>query len=540
MKNTKIHAFTAVVNSLHVKQDSIEHKTVNIIRTRRFASIAGLVLAVVLVAAVLATTWQGSLSPSLNQSEGEQLFQQAKTLESQGNFTQAGELYWQALPLLQAENSSYAQQCREGAERIAFFQWTYPYTTEQVKAYLSEFFPEVSEQQINAWVSSGEIEHCTWDGVDHFYSDAASNLRFSHIALLQANSTVEESYRDLLLSFDTSPANSSQPYHNPVTYQATHTLAVPRQELPATGLLQVWFPLPINNGPQTVVIESITPDTYVKQSPSVDQDIGLLYMEVPLEQLQDDLNIQIKFSFIHYQQSFLIDPDNVGTYDKTSNLYQQYTRSYGNTEITPAIQDLAQQIVGDETNPYLSARKIYDYIVNNVTYAYMPHMIMWPRTSQTESTYVHQYQRGDCGAQCLYFSAMCRSLGIPARTTGGWQLFTGQFGSHFWAEFYLPNYGWIPVDTSAAQLGFYPSNITDQQRQAFIGYFFANQDSMRCVVQKDIDLALIPPANGMVLLPMAIQEPAVLCTTITDNIPAAITSQHWTINCTYITSQPLP
>ncbi len=45
---------------------------------------------------------------------------------------------------------------------------------------------------------------------------------------------------------------------------------------------------------------------------------------------------------------------------KDSALYQKYTRSYGNTEITADIRQMAESIVGDETNPYLAARKLYD------------------------------------------------------------------------------------------------------------------------------------------------------------------------------------
>jgi len=81
-------------------------------------------------------------------------------------------------------------------------------------------------------------------------------------------------------------------------------------------------------------------------------------------------------------------------------------------------------------------------------------------------------EAGDCGAQSMYFSALCRSLGIPARTTGGWQLFSGNFGDHFWAEFFLPNYGWLPVDPTAAELSLYPPDLTDQQRKVFIDFYF--------------------------------------------------------------------
>jgi hypothetical protein len=135
----------------------------------------------------------------------------------------------------------------------------------------------------------------------------------------------------------------------------------------------------------------------------------------------------------------------------------------------------------------------------------------------------------------MYFSAMCRSLGIPARTTGGWQLFTGNFNGHFWAEFYLPNYGWVPVDTSAAQICFYPKDLTAGQRQIFVDYYFANQDSMRCVVQKDTDEPLIPAAKGMALLPLAIQMPAVLYSSPTEGFPAETFLEYWTIDCAQVT-----
>jgi len=87
----------------------------SLVKSKRFVSIVGIVLLVVLVAAALSTMWQSVPSSTISQSEGEQLYQQAKALESQGNFTQAIELYFQALPMLQAQNSSLTQHCREGA-----------------------------------------------------------------------------------------------------------------------------------------------------------------------------------------------------------------------------------------------------------------------------------------------------------------------------------------------------------------------------------------------------------------------------------------
>ena len=43
--------------------------------------------------------------------------------------------------------------------------------------------------------------------------------------------------------------------------------------------------------------------------------------------------------------------------------------------------------------------------------------MLFCRITETESVY--QYKRGECGAQSMHFVAMCRTLGIPGRSTGG-------------------------------------------------------------------------------------------------------------------------
>lgn len=141
------------------------------------------------------------------------------------------------------------------------------------------------------------------------------------------------------------------------------------------------------------------------------------------------------------------------------------------------------------------------------------------------------FGRGTAARSPCNFTAMCRALGIPARTTGGWQLFSGEFGGHFWAEFYLPNYGWVPVDTSFGQMALFSRDITLDEREAFFDFCFAHQDSMRCVVQKDIDTPLIPPAEGNVLLPAAIQMPAVEYSLPSAETFATMILEYWVLEC---------
>ncbi len=463
---------------------------------------------------------------------GAELYRQALALEEAKEYTKAHELFTQALPLLQKEGeAALAEDCAMRAERALIFQITYPYTLEELKALMLQTYPQAGEEEIALWTAPDQVEHTFYDGEEHYFESAVANLVYRDLALMRLNEATMKSYDELaqkvLQLAEKKPENAWTQYHSPAVYRGTHTLRIPRGELPSGGTYRLWIPIPINTGSQAnVVVESVIPAEWVKQPPSFDQDIGLIYMEIPMEEVKEDLLIQAVFSYTRYEQRFQVDPDNVGEYDRGSALYQLYTRSYGNTEITPDIRTMAEKIAGDEGNPYLAARRIYDYVVHNVTYALMPHAVLWPRSDMSESVYVHTHQRGDCGAQSMYFTAMCRALGIPARTTGGWQLFSGNFSSHFWAEFYLPNYGWVPVDTSFGQLAFYPEGLTDKQRQVFIDYCFAGLDSMRCVVQKDTDVPLIPASKGYVLLPLAIQMPVAENTIPTGDLSPAF-MDHW-------------
>lgn len=260
-----------------------------------------------------------------------------------------------------------------------------------------------------------------------------------------------------------------------------------------------------------VALVSVTPESYVKNPPSINSDLGDIYLEVPLDGLSGNVQIEVKFRFRRFVQRFtMIDPSNVGAYDKESALYKEFTSSGKNTFISPEIEARAQEVVGGEQNPYLAARKIYDYVVDDLTYSHLPHGSLGFMNTP-ESVFVHEHRYGDCGAQSVYFSALCRAVGIPARATGGYQLFPGMEGQHVWAEFYLPNYGWVPVDTSVAQIYKYLPELTNEEKKAFKDFFFGSMDPYRWTIQKDVDLSFSPPAPEPTALSIVLQTPAALC-----------------------------
>lgn len=485
-------------------------------------------LAFLLIVALLATV----LAVGCGESEAQKAFNKAQDLQAESMLTEAAAEYERAYKLYEKEGKTVdAQLCRNEAQSIMLIQFAYPDLEEDVRKKLAEMYPQVPEAEREKWIESGELETMTWDGEVHYFNQAADNIATRHFDIAYQNAEKSEMIAQLVRTISSSSGEAAapwQPYSNPLTWLGTESVNVPRSELPEKGLLKVWFPLPIEmGGPQdSVTVVSVTPDTWLKQPPSIAGELSDAYFEIPLEQLKGDLDITVQFQFTHYQVNFTVDPDNVGEYDKDSALYKQYTRSYGNTYISDEISETAKEVVGGEKNPYLAAKKLYDYILEEIKYSYMPHTAAWPR-GERESDYVHSMKRGDCGAQSMYFSAMCRSLGIPARTTGGWQLFTGNFAGHFWAEFYLPNYGWIPVDPTAADIADWTDQITEQERAAFKEFYFGNQDPLRCNVQLDVDEELVPPADGEILIPLALQDVMGTCSVMEEPV-GIILMQHQT------------
>jgi hypothetical protein len=127
-------------------------------------------------------------------------------------------------------------------------------------------------------------------------------------------------------------------------------------------------------------------------------------------------------------------------YETNRVLYQTYTDA---TETIPAanadVQAVARSVVGRERNPYRAARAIYTHIVRSFAYEPPPE----PRPIQ-ESIIA---EAGGAYEYALAFCTLARAAGIPARPVAGFVVDRSQQAyRHYWAEFYVPKFGWVPAD----------------------------------------------------------------------------------------------
>ncbi|HZR31624.1 MAG TPA: transglutaminase domain-containing protein [Terriglobales bacterium] len=153
--------------------------------------------------------------------------------------------------------------------------------------------------------------------------------------------------------------------------------------------------------------------------------------------------------------------------------------------ITGKLASIAETQVQGRTGTVDRARALYDYVLH--TMRYDKSGTGWGRG---DAEWACDSKRGNCTDFHSVFISMARSQHIPARFEIGFPLpadkSSGEIpGYHCWAEFYDPQFGWVPVDISEAW--------KDQGKK---DYFFGAHDVNRVQFSLGRDLILNPPQRG--------------------------------------------
>ncbi|MBF2047567.1 MAG: transglutaminase family protein [Elainella sp. C42_A2020_010] len=130
---------------------------------------------------------------------------------------------------------------------------------------------------------------------------------------------------------------------------------------------------------------------------------------------------------------------------------------------TPAIRRAAQEAIGTETNLLRKILKIRNYVYDRLSYSIKPH-IDTPDVALDRGT-------GSCGEYVGILLALARLNGIACRTVGRYkcppdpdqrQVPLQPDFNHVWLEFYLPGFGWLPMESNVDDVqegGPYPTRF---------------------------------------------------------------------------------
>ena len=211
--------------------------------------------------------------------------------------------------------------------------------------------------------------------------------------------------------------------------------------------LDIYLPIPESRDNQTLLTSvSFTP----KANEIIHDSWGQKLAHFRYENLQSGVVVQPTWSVKAevYSIEYFLYPDKIGRLsDIPAEIKEKYLKDGDKYQIhDPFIQELAHKIAGQEQNPYWIARRIYEYLTENLSYN------LKPVGGWNPAPTVLKRGTASCSEYSYTMIALCRALGVPVRYVGAVSL-RGDDASyddvfHRWTEVYLPPHGWIPFDAN--------------------------------------------------------------------------------------------
>ncbi len=267
----------------------------------------------------------------------------------------------------------------------------------------------------------------------------------------------------------------------PRRLRVTQSLLVDADAVPAGETVRAWIPYPraIDGQQEDIRLLGTVPAGGQVAPESTMQRTA--YMERTAVAGQPT-EFSVSYELTVYGRHFAIDPRRVTATPDDAALAPYLREQAPHIVFTPELRAFSRQVVGDETNPYLVARKLFE-AVDRIPWAGAREY----STISNISDYALKTGHADCGQQTLLLMALLRLNGIPARWQSGWVYSDDAVGydnMHDWGWLYLAPYGWVPMDVTTGQL--------DSADPALRWFYLGGLDAYRIAFNDDYSRDFVP------------------------------------------------
>lgn len=354
---------------------------------------------------------------------------------------------------------------------------SYPLTQEAALRELQAAVRDFSEDELEALRDDGTLDWRYLSGEVRFKDNCVSNLLKTRpaYAARALNPEVRAGAARRSKALDAMIAKMKAQGGVRARFEVHEQMTVKSDRLTPGETLRIHLPLPVVGAQVTraALLSSSHPAAFIAPE---DEPHRTAYFELPYEPgmtVSADIAYEIDAKYAEPQ------PQTVCAEQPAFDTQEQEPH----VVFTPYLRALAKEIVGEETNPLLKARRIYDFITTQAVYRFMPPYL----TVTNIPEYFLSGQRGDCGVQAITFITLCRLCGIPARWQAGLYTTPESTGNHDWARFYVAPYGWLFADCSFGGSAYRAGNT---ERWNF---YFGNLEPWRLPLCSDFQQELNPP-----------------------------------------------
>jgi len=159
---------------------------------------------------------------------------------------------------------------------------------------------------------------------------------------------------------------------------------------------------------------------------------------------EQTFTLELDYYLLSFSIHYLVNSSIVGNYDMGSETYKKYVEPEELIESNNSgIVSLGYNLTNNVDSWHEKAVQIYNFVYRHMHYE--------EQDEERGALWALENGVGDCSEYSYLFVALCRAAGIPASIQAGFGFHrpseTLEDG-HMWAEYYLENYGWIPVDVT--------------------------------------------------------------------------------------------
>ncbi len=370
-------------------------------------------------------------------------------------------------------------------ERMRRIHLDFTLSANEAKARVRQQVPDLRDAEFAAWDAAGLIEHYVIDGETRYFSRAPSNL-FRVSPQAAARRAAPKPFVD-------GPMERLHPHHHEVRTQAlasgstsaaprrirvTQSLIVNADAVPPGETVRAWIPYPraLPGQQESIGFIRSVPAKHVIAPESTLQ--RTVYLEQPAK-AGEGTTFSIEYDMTVLGQYHDIEPGKVVPVIANEALTAHLGERAPHIVFTDAIRKFSRDVVGDETNPYRIAQKLFA-AVDRIPWAGAREY----STITNISDYALHAGHADCGQQTLLLMTLLRLNGIPARWQSGMVYSDGSFDNlHDWGWMYLAPYGWIPMDVTTGRLSGDP---------ALEWFYLGGLDAYRIAFNDDYGTSLVP------------------------------------------------
>jgi len=405
-----------------------------------------------------------------------------------GNFTEAKYLIDTYIAQNDLSESAIYQLDwrKEKMRRIAL---DFHVTKDEAMEYIRRYYPDVNDDSLARWEAARTLEYKVIDGKKWYFDRGAPNLfRLDPYAVAKKAEMTKDAkdvLNDTLKNHIPLIVNNIRKKGGfqtaPLRMKIKYSVEVEPDAVPDGEEVSCWLPFPRddNRRQSDVKLLAVSDSNYIISPDKYHHKT--IFMQQTARK-GEPLKFEIEFSYRTVGEWFDMENLYIKPYNTETALYKQYTAERPpHIVFTDSIKSLSERLVGDEKNPYLIAKKIFEYV--DVTYPWAGAREY--ATIDNIPLYVMENGHGDCGQVTLLFITLARYNGIPARWQSGFMLHPGRVNLHDWGEYYIEGAGWVPIDES-----FGLKNIGDDP--AYKYFYASGMDSYRMVVNNEYSMPLFP------------------------------------------------